>query len=139
MPGAPPAAGPAGLLMDHPARMIWQVVERLDLSAFYAPIVARGSEPGRAATDPKLLVGLWLYAAVDGVGNGRELDRLCREHDAYKRLCGSVSLNYHTLNDFRVGHAVALDDLLTDVLAMLMKHEVVEVKRISPDGTRMGA
>jgi len=46
-------------------RVIWQVVERLDLSAFYAPIAARGSEPGRAATDPKLLVGLWLYAAVD--------------------------------------------------------------------------
>ena len=73
---------------DHPARMVWQVVERLDLSAFYKPIVARGSEPGRAATDPRLLVGLWLYAAVDGVGNGRELDRLCGEQDAYRWLCG---------------------------------------------------
>jgi hypothetical protein len=85
------------------------------------------------------LVGLWLYAAVDGVGNGRELDRRCREHDAYKWLCGSVSLNYHTLNDFRVGHAKALDDLLTDVLTMLMHRDVVQVKRISQDGTRVRA
>ena len=124
---------------DHPARMVWQVVERLDLSAFYQPIASRGSEPGRAATDPKLLVGLWLYAAVDGVGNGRERDRLCREHDAYKWLCGGVSVNDHTLNDFGVGHGVALDDLLTKVLAMLMHRDVVPVKRISQDGTRIRA
>jgi transposase len=44
------------------------------------------------ATDPQLLVALWLYATVDGVGNGRTLDRLCREHDAYKWLCGGVAL-----------------------------------------------
>jgi transposase len=70
------------LAADHPARMIWQVEERLDLSAFYASILARGEEPGRSATDPRLLVGLWLYAAVEGVGNGRKLNRLCQEHDA---------------------------------------------------------
>ena len=127
------------LAADHPARTVWKVVERLDLSAFYAAITARGSEPGRAATDPKLLVGLWLYAAVDGVGNGRELDRLCREHDAYRWLCGGVSLNYHTLNDFRVGHTAALDDLFTKVLAMLMHRDVVRVNRISQDGTRVRA
>ncbi len=66
---------------DHAVRTIWRVVEQLDLSAFYEPIVARGGDPGRAATDPKLLVALWLHAAVDGVGNGRRLDRLCCEHD----------------------------------------------------------
>jgi hypothetical protein len=53
---------------EHAARRIWRVVERLDLSAFYEGILARGSDPGRAARDPKLLVALWLYAAVDGVG-----------------------------------------------------------------------
>ncbi len=68
---------------DHPARTIWRVVEQLDLSAFYDGIVARGSKPGRASTEPKLLVALWLFAAVDGVGNGRKLARLCEVHDAY--------------------------------------------------------
>jgi transposase len=124
---------------DHPVRAIWAVVQGLDLSAFYATISARGSDPGRSATDPRLLVALWLYATVEGVGNGRELDRLCREDDAYKWLCGGVSVNYHTLNDFRVGHAQALDELLTTVLTTLMHKRVVEVKRISQDGTRVPA
>jgi transposase len=124
---------------DHPVRTIEAVVGRLDLSAFYAAIEARGEAPGRAATDPRLLIGLWLFAATEGIGNGRKLARLCEEHDAYRWLCGGVSVNYHTLNDFRVGHAEALDELFTQVLATLMHHQVVEVKRISQDGTRVRA
>lgn len=127
------------LPVDHPARTVWEVTGRLDLSAFYDEIEARGEVPGRPATDPRLLVALWLFAAVDGIGNGRKLARLCAAHDAYRWLCGGVSINYHTLNDFRVGHEKALDDLFTQVLATLMRTKVVEVKRISQDGTRIRA
>src|SRR5690349_5988531 len=64
---------------DHPVRMIWQVVSHLDLSKFYQAIKARPGEVGRDSTDPRLLIGLWLYGATDGVGSARELARLCRE------------------------------------------------------------
>lgn len=124
---------------DHQARTIWSVVERLDLSQFEAVITARGSDPGRAATDPRLLVALWLYAYTRGVGSGRELDRLCGCQDAYRWLCGGVSLTYHTLNDFRVEHAVALDDLFTQVVMRLVQKNLVDVRRISQDGTRVRA
>ncbi len=127
------------LPVDHPARTVWSAVERLDLSRFYEALKARGSEPGRPATDPKLLVALWLYAATEGEGRGREVARLCRCHDAYRWLCGGVSVNYHTLNDFRVGHEAALDELFTDVLVTLIRHGVVKVRRISQDGMRVRA
>ena len=51
----------------HQARIIWSVVEKLDLSAFHEPIKARDGVSGRDATDPRLLVSLWLYAATRGV------------------------------------------------------------------------
>jgi transposase len=124
---------------DHQARTIWAVVERLDLSRFYEPLKARGSEPGRSATDPKLLIVLWLYAAIEGLGSGREIVRLCECHDAYRWLCGGVAVNYHTLNDFRVGHEQAIDDLFTQVLAVLMDKNVVTVRRIAQDGTKVRA
>jgi len=124
---------------DHPARVIWEVTGSLDLSAFYASIRAREGSVGRDATDPRLLVALWLYAATQGVGSARELTRLCLEHDGYRWLCGGVSLNHHTLSDFRVGHGKALDDLLTQVLAALAEKKLVEVWRISQDGTRVRA
>ncbi len=124
---------------DHDARMIWEVVTSLDLSEFHEPIRARGSAPGRSATDPRLLVALWLYATRNGVGSGRELARLCESHDAYRWLCGGIVVNYHTLNDFRVGHERPLNALFTKVLACLVHKGVVTVDRISQDGTRVRA
>jgi len=123
----------------HQVRTLWAVVERLDLSAFHAPLKARGEAPGRAATDPRLLVALWLWAATRGVGSARELARLCDEHDAFRWLCGGVRVNHHTLGDFRTGHGQALDDLFTLVLAMLMGKGLVSVRRISQDGMRVRA
>lgn len=123
----------------HQVRTLWAVVERLDLSPFCAPLKARGDAPGRAATDPRLLVALWLWAATRGVGSARELARLCGEHDAYRWLCGGVGVNHHTLSDFRTGHADALDELFTLVLAMLIGRGLVGVRRISQDGMRVRA
>jgi len=124
---------------DHRARAVWAIVERLELSAFYDRIKARGSEPGRSATDPKVLVALWLYATAEGVGAARELERLCGEHRAYQWLRGGVPVNYHTLSDFRVQHGAALDELLTQVLAVLLSEKLISLKRVSQDGLRVRA
>lgn len=124
---------------EHQARTVWAVVEKLDLTKFHEPLRARGSDPGRSATDPKLLAALWLYATMEGIGSGREIARLCECHDAFRWLCGGVPVNYHTLNDFRVGHEKALDDLFTQVLAVLTHKGVVTVKRVCQDGTKVRA
>jgi transposase len=124
---------------DHDARVVWRLVETWDLARFLDTIRARGEAPGRAATDPKLLVALWLYAATQGVAGGRELARLCEASDPYRWLCGTVPVNYHRLNDFRVEHSEALDDLLTQMLAVLIRGGLVAVSRIAQDGTRVRA
>lgn len=126
---------PAG----HRARVIWSVVQKLDLQKFYEPIKARAGVCGRDMTDPALLISLWLYAATRGVGSARELARLCTESRPYRWLCGGVSLNHHTLSDFRIDHGEALDELFTQVLASLVDRGLVKVHRISQDGTRVRA
>ena len=123
----------------HRARVIWAVVERLDLSRFYAPIKARGSRAGRAATDPRVLVALWLYATSEGIGSAHELERLCTYHDAYRWLRGGVPVNYHTLSDFRSDHDEALDEVFTQLLAVLTQQGLVSLKRVSQDGMRVRA
>jgi transposase len=123
----------------HAARLVWTFVDRLDLSAFYAEIRAREGHAGRPAIDPKILVALWLYATIDGVGSARELERLCYAHDAYRWLRGGVSVNHHTLSDFRVGHQAALDRLLTQSIAVLLDRRVVTLNRIAQDGMKVRA
>ena len=124
---------------NHHVRLIWDLVERLDLSAFAAGLKVRHGCAGRSATDVRLLVALWLWAATDGVGSAREVARLCKVHDAYRWLCGGVEVNYHTLSDFRVDHEAALDGLLTSMLVMLTDQKLVKVRRISQDGLRVRA
>lgn len=123
----------------HAARLVWRFVEGLDLRAFYAPIAAREGRAGRPAIDPKILLALWLYAISDGVGSARELDRLCYAHEAYRWLRGGVSVNYHTLSDFRVQHGEALNALLTQSIAALLHRRVITLRRVAQDGMRVRA
>jgi transposase len=124
---------------DNPARVVWTLVCSWDLARLLETLKARGGQPGRAATDPTLLVALWLYAATQGVASARELARLCQESDPYRWILGGVSVNYHMLSDFRTGHEAAPDDLLTQMLAVLIRGELVTVQRIAQDGTRVRA
>ncbi|WP_284424091.1 MULTISPECIES: IS1182 family transposase [unclassified Bradyrhizobium] len=124
---------------DHPARMIWTYVETLDLSELEDRVRARENRPGHPAPSPRLLLALWLYATSDGVGSARALDRLCESHDAYRWLCGGVSLNYHTLSDFRVGCADVLDRLMSEHLAALSEAGLVDLDTLAQDGVRIRA
>ena len=124
---------------DHPVRTIWAAVCAMDLSAYYNTIKARHGEVGRDATDPRLMVSVWLLGHTQGVGSARELARLCVESRPYQWLCGGVTLNHHTLSDFRVGNGAALDDLFTRSLASLVEQNLISVHRISQDGTRVRA
>jgi len=124
---------PAG----HPVRMVMGLVERLDLSRFSEPIKARAGVAGRDATDPRLLVGLWLYACIRGIGSARELARRCEESAAFRWLCGGVTVNHRLLSDFRTDHGAALDELFTQVIASLVDKDVVSVSRVSQDGVRV--
>jgi transposase len=127
------------LAADHPARVIWRYVEQLDLRVLEEKIRAREHTPGQAPASPRLLLALWLYATSQGVGSARALERLCESHDAYRWLCGGVSVNYHGLADFRSGHGALLDQLLTENVAMLWSDGLIDPVEVVQDGVRVRA
>lgn len=124
---------------EHEARVVWAYVCSLDLSELYQRIQAVESGPGQAPADPRILAALWLYATLRGAGSAREMNRLCVAHVAYRWICGGVSMNYHTLSDFRTQHAELLDRLLTESVAGLMSEGLVTLDRVAQDGMRVRA
>src|SRR5215471_18451133 len=124
---------------EHAVRNVWAFVERLDLSALYAEIGSVEGGSGRAAIDPKILMALWLYATVDGVGSAREIERLTETHDAYRWICGGVNVNHHTLSDFRCARVDVLDELLTESVAVLVNKGLVKLACVAQDGIRVRA
>jgi transposase len=124
---------------DHQARLVWDFCLGLDLSPLYSLIGSRVGGPGHPAIDPRIQIALWLYATLEGVGSARALARLCEEHNAFRWLAGGVSVNHHTLSDFRTGHVAFLDGLLTHSVALLREQDLVDLNRVAHDGMRVRA
>jgi transposase len=122
---------------DHRAREVWDYVDGLDLSSFYARVQTTDRSSGRPAIDPAILVSLWLYATLEGVGSARLVDRLCKTDLGYLWLLGGVSVNYHTLSDFRSAAGEALDKLLSDSLTGLIASGAIDVRTLAVDGMKM--
>jgi len=122
---------------DHAARAVWEFVESLDVSPLYAAVQSVEGSAGRPAIDPRIYLALWLYATIEGVGSARALERLTRQHDAYRWILGGVSVNHHSLSDFRVQQGEYLDGVLTHSVAVLMEQKLVNLKRVSQDGIRV--
>jgi transposase len=125
------------LSFDHRARQVWDYVEELDLSVLYGRVQTTVSSSGRPAIDPAILVSLWLYATLEGVGSARLLDRLCKSDAAYLWLLGGVSVNYHTLSDFRSEAGPVLDELLSQSLTGLIASGLVDVRTLAVDGMKL--
>jgi len=124
---------------DHQVRRVWTFVEGLDLAPLYAAIQVREGTSGRSAIDPKILMTLWLYAAIDGEGSARAVARLCTAAAPYRWICGGVGVNHHTLSDFRVAHTALLDEVLVTSVAVLEAKGLVQLEELAQDGMRLRA
>jgi transposase len=127
---------------DHQVRTVWQYVQGLDLSPLLQRIQATEARAGAPAIDPRILMSLWLYATLRGIGSARELDRRCHPEQGevvFQWICGEVSVNYHTLSDFRTAHGDFLDTLLTACVATLRHEGLVDLERVAQDGIKVRA
>jgi transposase len=124
---------------DHPARSIWELVGRLNLSRYYAQIGALEGRAGRDHTDPHLLISLWIYAYSRGISSAREIQRLCEYEPGFQWLCGLEPISHRTLSGFRAENKEALDDLFTQVLGMLCAEGLITMERVTLDGTKIKA
>ena len=124
---------------EHRARVVWGFVSKLDLSAFHARIASREGTAGRPAFDPAVMLTLWIFATLEGVGSARALARMSEEHDAYRWICGGLTVSAHVLSDFRVDRGAELDLLMTQIVGSLLAAGAVTMERVAQDGMKVRA
>lgn len=124
---------------DHPVRIVWAFVRSQDLSVLYDQIAAVEGEVGRNPIDPQILLALWLYAIIEGISKAREIERRTTKDDAFRWICGGVSVNRTRLAQFRSGSPEFFDQVLTDSVAALVHEDLVTLNRVSQDGVRVRA
>jgi transposase len=124
---------PAG----HLAWFIRDVVDQFDLGPFLAAYRADGH--GRAAYDPKLLLGVLLYAYAIGVRSSRQIQRRCVEDLAFRVLAGNSTPDHVTIARFRVRHEQALAGFLVASLRLCAAAGMVRLGTVALDGTKVAA
>lgn len=121
----------------HLARFVVEVVERLDLAAFYGVYRADGS--GRPAHDPAMMVALVLYSYAVGVRSSRAIERRCVEDVACRFVAANRAPDHVTINRFRGRHQDALSGLFAEVLALCARAGMVRVGTVAIDSTKLAA
>jgi transposase len=124
---------------DHRARTVWQYVESLDLEPLYIHFKAVEGAKGRNPIAPEILLALWLLATLDSISSAREVARRTTTDIPYMWLCGGVSVNYHSISDFRSGNAEFFEKMLTDSVTAMLSAGFVTLKTIGQDGMRVRA
>jgi transposase len=124
---------------DHPARVIWEVSGRMDLSRFEAEHTTWEGAAGRPCWPARVLVSIWVYSYSLGVASSRAIERMMGDEPGLRWLAATEVINYHTLADFRVGHKEALEQVFVQFLALLDEAGVVDLRTLLQDGTKVKA
>jgi len=129
---------PAG----HLAWFVIDAVGALDVSRFAARVTPRGSVAGRAAYDPRVLLGLLVYGYATGVRSSRRIERACAEDVAFRVICAQDGPDHATIARFRREHfadAGAMDALFGQVLVLAARAGLGRLGLIAIDGTKIAA
>jgi transposase len=119
----------------HLAWCVLDVVDQLDLVPFYR--AHRDDGHGRPAYDPKLLLGVLLYAYCLGVRSSRQIERRCIEDIAFRVLAANQTPDHVTIARFRVRHEQALAGFLVASLRLCAEAGMVQVGMVALDGTKL--
>jgi transposase len=124
---------------DHPARTIWDLCGRFDLSRFEKAQKTKEGEAGRPCWSARLLVSVWVYSYTLGVASARAIERMMSHEPGLRWLVAGMEINHHTLADFRVGNQEALEELFAQFLALLERAGLVDLRTLLQDGTKVKA
>jgi transposase len=122
---------------DHLAWFVRDVVDQLDLEPFLR--IYRADGHGHPAYDPKLLLGVLLYAYAIGVRSSRQIERRCHEDLAFRVLAGNQLPDHATIARFRTRHQQALAGFLVASLRLCAAAGLVRLGVIALDGTKVAA
>jgi transposase len=120
--------------------LVWHVldvVEQLDLAAFYARYRINGQ--GAAAYDPAMMLALTIYAHAVGIKSSRMIERACTRDAGFKVVTGLLVPDHCTISRFVRTHQDALQGLFAQVLRLCHQAGMVRLGVIAIDGTKIAA
>ena len=129
----PPCLGDY-LPQNHPARVVSAIIDRIDISDIEAGYAGGGT----SSYNPRMLLKVIVYAYLNNVYSGRQMEKLLVENIAYMWLSGMQTPDFRTINIFRSKRlADKFDDIFTQIVLLLHDEGLVSLKVQYIDGTKI--
>lgn len=123
------------LSATHLARFVVGIIERLDMSSFYAGY----AEQGAPAYAPEVLLGIVVYGYSTGVFSSRQLEKATYESLPFIYIAGGLHPDHDTINTFRSRFLAEISEIFVQVLLMAQATGLLQLGNISLDGSKIHA
>ena len=124
---------PSGHLAHH----VSDLVDSLELSAFYAPYEGDGRR--NSPYEPSMMVKVLIYAYATGVFSSRAIARKLEEDVAFRVLAAGNFPQHRTICEFRRRHLKDFERVFVEVVRVAREMGVVRFGTLSVDGTKVRA
>ena len=125
------------LPQDHLAYFVSEVIDQLDLSAFYARYEGDGRR--NQPYHPVMMAKVLIYAYASGVFSSRKIARRLHEDVAFRVLAAGNTPAHRTLCEFRRVHLTELSELFVQVVRLARELQLLKLGTIGLDGTKVRA
>jgi len=125
------------LASGHLAHHVSDLVDALDLGAFYVPYEGDGRR--NAPYEPSMMVKVLIYAYATGVFSSRAIARKLEEDVAFRVLAAGNFPQHRTICEFRRRHLEEFERMFVEVVGLAREMGVVRFGTLSVDGTKVRA
>ncbi len=121
----------------HLSYFINDVIEELDLGAFYKPYEGDGRR--KAPYEPRMMLKVLIYAYATGVFSSRKIAKKLEEDVAFRVLAADNFPQHRTICDFRKRHLSDFKAVFVQVIQIAQQAELISLGTIAIDGTKVRA
>lgn len=120
----------------HPVRTVNKIIDEIDNSE----IEKNYTGGGATSYSPRLMLKLLVYAYMNNIYSSRRIELLAKENIHYMWLSAMQKPDHNTINRFRTNRlAKGLKEVFSKVVLMFHKAEMLDIKEIYTDGTKLEA
>jgi transposase len=121
----------------HLSYFINDVIEELDLRAFYKPYEGDGRR--KAPYEPRMMLKVLIYAYATGVFSSRKIAKKLEEDVAFRILAADNFPQHRTICDFRKRHLSDFKAVFVQVIQIAQQAELISLGTVAIDGTKVRA
>jgi len=121
----------------HLSYFINDVIEELDLGAFYKPYEGDGRR--KAPYEPRMMLKVLIYAYASGVFSSRKIAKKLEEDVAFRLLAADNFPQHRTICDFRKRHLSDFKAVFVQVIQIAQQAELISLGTVAIDGTKVRA